>query len=65
MYTFLKIHLVFPLQSPPQPGAQPTNRRIGGKSYKTETDNTRKNKFCSNKTSTYSARNGGLSPLHS
>ena len=48
-----------------QPDAQPTNRRVSGKSYKPETDNTRKSKFSRNKTSTYSARNGGLSPLHS
>lgn len=38
--------------------APPPNRRVSGKSYKPETDNTRKNKFCSNKTSTYSARKG-------
>ena len=38
----------------------PTNRRIGDKSYKLGTDNTRKNKFCSNKTSTYPARNGSV-----
>ena len=45
-----------------QPDAQPTNRRIGDKSYKTETGNTRKNKFSRNKTST---RKGGLSPFGS
>ena len=41
--------------------APPTNRRIVGKSYKTETGNTRKNKFSRNKsrTSTYPARKGG------
>ena len=44
---------------------EPMNRRIGGKSYTPETDNTRKNKFSRNKTSTYSVRKGGLSPLHS
>ena len=45
-----------------QPDAQPTNRRIGGKSYNPETGNTRKNKFSKNKTTTYPARKGGLSP---
>ena len=48
-----------------QPDAQTTNRRIGDKSYKPETGNTRKNKFSRNKTSTYSARKGGLSPFGS
>ena len=46
-----------------QPDAQPTNRRICSKSYKPETDNTRKSKFSRNKTSTYPARKGGLSPV--
>ena len=45
--------------------APPTNRRVSGKSYKPETDNTRKSKFSRNKTSTYPAHKGGLSPFGS
>ena len=51
------------IQPPCNRTPEPTNRRIGDMSYKTGTDNTRKNKFCRNKTSTYLVGNEGVCPL--
>ena len=49
----LNVHLRLQVTAVLQPDAQTTNRRIGDKSDKPKTDNTRKSKFSRNKTSTH------------